>query len=92
MESAKRKMQNSKLLSDPVELRLRRIEGQITGIRKMYGERRGCHELAQQIAAVRAALAGVGKQILSGEAVRCARVPQENNKFIRVVEDFFRFS
>lgn len=77
---------------DPIEIRLRRIEGQIVGIRKMYRERRECLELAQQIGAVRAALAEVGKVILSGEAIRCARSVKENERFARMIQRLFALS
>ncbi len=77
---------------DPIELRLRRIEGQIAGIRKMYLKRRECLELSQQIGAVRAALAEVGKMVLSGEAIRCARSGKENERFARMIQTLFRIS
>lgn len=87
--SSKLKVQNAKFLSDPVELRLRRIEGQITGIRKMYMGGRDCLEIAQQIAAVRSALASVGREIVSGEAIRCAWSRSRKKEFAKMIEELF---
>ncbi|MCH7952144.1 metal-sensitive transcriptional regulator [Patescibacteria group bacterium] len=80
------------MVLDPVEVRLRRIEGQIAGIRKMYKGRRECMEIAQQIAAARSALAGVGREILSGEAIRCAGSRKEQKRFARMIEQLFTLS
>jgi DNA-binding FrmR family transcriptional regulator len=74
---------------DKIEVRLKKIEGQIVGIRKMYGERRDCLEIAQQLAAVRSALVGVGKEILSGEAIRCARSHSKQKEFEELIGKLF---
>lgn len=79
-------------MKDSIEARLKRIEGQIVGIRKMYSQKRDCMEIAQQIGAVRSALSGVGKKILSGEAVRCARSKDQGEKFEKVVKQLFDLS
>lgn len=79
-------------MMDAVEARLKRIEGQIKGIRKMYKAGRDCMEIAQQIAAVRSALAGVGKKLLSGEAIRCARSQKETEKFAKMIKQLFALS
>lgn len=63
-------------MTDIVLSRLNRIRGQIDGIIKMYSECRECGDVVTQIAAVRAALSGVGKELLKSEAVACAK----NNK------------
>lgn len=77
------------MMLDPIEVRLRRIEGQIVGLRRMYKEGRDCMEIAQQIAAVRAALAGVGRKLLSGEVIRCARSEKETEKFAKMIQKLF---
>ena len=48
--------------SDPARLmhRLRRLEGQVRGIQRMVEERRDCHEIITQLAAVRSAVDQVG--------------------------------
>ena len=77
---------------DKVEKRLKKIEGQIKGVRRMYKQERDCMEIAQQVAAVRSALASVGREILSGEAVRCARSEKEGEKFGKLVKQLFDLS
>lgn len=74
---------------DRIEARLKRVEGQVTGIRRMYREGRQCMEIAQQIAAVRSALAGVGREILSDEAIRCASSRQRKREFAKMIEKLF---
>lgn len=79
-------------MDDNIEARLKKIEGQIAGIRKMYNQERDCMEIAQQIGAVRSALSSVGKKILSGEAVRCAKLKDQGEKFEKLVKQLFDFS
>jgi CsoR family transcriptional regulator, copper-sensing transcriptional repressor len=61
------------MVEDAILNRLRRIEGQIQGIIKMYEECRECSDVVTQVAAVRAALGAVGKEMLTDKAVACAR-------------------
>lgn len=58
---------------DKTLTRLKRIRGQVDGIIKMYEECRECSDVVMQVAAVRAALGAVGKEILTNEAVSCVR-------------------
>jgi DNA-binding FrmR family transcriptional regulator len=51
--------------------RLRKIAGQLRGIEKMIAERRYCVEVLDQIAAVQAALAGLGKLVLRNHIETC---------------------
>lgn len=60
-------------MEDSVLNRLKRIQGQVDGIVKMYENERECADIITQVAAARAALAGVGKELLKGEAVACVR-------------------
>jgi len=53
--------------------RLKRIKGQVEGIIKMYEECRECSDVVTQVAAVRAALGAVGKEMLTDKAVSCVR-------------------
>jgi len=53
--------------------RLNRIRGQVDGIIKMYSDCRDCSDVVTQIAATRAALASVGKELLTKEAAACVR-------------------
>ncbi len=58
---------------DKILKRLKRIQGQVNGIIKMYEECRDCSDIVTQVAASRAALGAVGKEMLTSEAVACAR-------------------
>jgi len=77
---------------DKIEARLKRIEGQIKGIKRMYKSQYDCEQIAQQIAAARSALASVGREILSGEAVRCMRSGKNYDKFRELVNRLFSFN
>jgi DNA-binding FrmR family transcriptional regulator len=52
----------------PVQERLRRIEGQAHGLVRMFESGRPALEVLEQIAALRAALGGLGLAIISREA------------------------
>lgn len=51
--------------------RLSRIEGQIRGLQRMIGEEQPCADVLTQIAAVRGALAQVGKVIFTKHSKTC---------------------
>ena len=51
--------------------RLRRLEGQVRGIARMVEADRYCVGVLTQIAAVRAALKGVGKRVIDDHAAHC---------------------
>lgn len=76
---------------DTLTQSLNRIEGQVRGIKKMYEEERDCGEIAQQIAAVQSALKRVGKELLTGAAVKCSKSssPEELKK---VIESLLKIS
>lgn len=54
-----------------VSNRLRRIEGQVSGLRRMVEEDRYCVDVLTQIGAVRAALHQVERQILADHVSHC---------------------
>ncbi len=51
--------------------RVRRISGQIAGIERMIEQDRYCVDILLQVAAVRAALDGLGKQLLNAHVQTC---------------------
>ena len=51
--------------------RLRRIEGQVRGLQRMVEAEAYCIDVLHQVAAARAALAGVGKLLLGRHLERC---------------------
>jgi DNA-binding FrmR family transcriptional regulator len=56
---------------EKLELRLRRIAGQVAGVQRMVEEDRYCVDVLLQIAAVRAALDQAGKLILAAHVESC---------------------
>ena len=73
---------------DKTLARLKRISGQVEGIIKMYSQCRECSDVVTQIAAVRAALGAVGKEILTNEAIACAR-ENKSGKLDKLIKQLF---
>jgi CsoR family transcriptional regulator, copper-sensing transcriptional repressor len=67
-------LQLDKSVEDGIHSRLRRIEGQIGGLRRMLEGGRDCVEIAQQVAAARAALDRVAVDLLAAGLERCVRM------------------
>lgn len=78
-------------MNDQVLVRLKRARGQLDAVIRMYEGHEGCSEIVTQVAAVRAALAGVGKEMLTSEAVSCAR-NQDHDKLDKLMKKLFKFS
>jgi DNA-binding FrmR family transcriptional regulator len=57
--------------TDQILTRLRRIEGQIRGIQRMFEEDRQCEDVITQLMAARSGLDQVGLMILDGHIKRC---------------------
>lgn len=57
----------------PVLTRLRRIEGQVRGVRRMVEEDRYCIEVLDQVAAVTRAMQAVALQLLGDHLTHCVR-------------------
>ncbi|OGV95676.1 hypothetical protein A2W24_05400 [Microgenomates group bacterium RBG_16_45_19] len=77
---------------DTITSALNRVEGQVRGIKKMYETGRDCEQIIQQISAIQSALKRVGKEILTDEAVRCAKGGSERKKFERVIASAVKIS
>jgi DNA-binding FrmR family transcriptional regulator len=56
---------------DQLQVRLRRIEGQVRGIERMVEEDRYCIDVLTQISAIQAALDKVALGLLDGHARHC---------------------
>ncbi|HUI43504.1 MAG TPA: metal-sensitive transcriptional regulator [Terriglobia bacterium] len=65
-------------------LRLRRIGGQVKGLERMAKEPNLCIDLLTQVAAVQAALKGVGDEILHHHVRRC--IPESFGRRLRAPE------
>lgn len=56
---------------DKARKRIRRIAGQVAGIERMIEEDRYCVDILLQVAAVRGALDGVGKLLMTSHVETC---------------------
>jgi CsoR family transcriptional regulator, copper-sensing transcriptional repressor len=56
---------------DQLQIRLRRIEGQVRGIQNMVDDDRWCPDILQQIAAIQAALNKVALGLAEGHVQHC---------------------
>jgi DNA-binding FrmR family transcriptional regulator len=54
-----------------LNLRLRRIEGQVRGVQKMIEEERDCRDILQQLTAIRSAVHGVSLKYMGEVAADC---------------------
>ena len=72
---------------DKILRSLKRIEGQIRGVEKLYKQEKPCLEVVQQIAAAREALGRVGRELLKAEACRCG---QDVDKLDKVLKKLFK--
>ena len=61
----------SKAAKDALKVRLRRVEGQVRGVQKMVDDNRDCHEILQQLAAIRAAVQNASELFLQTYAKEC---------------------
>ena len=58
-------------IKDNLEKRLKRIEGQVKGIRRMIDEGKDCQDILTQVSAVRSAMKMVGNLVLNHYAGEC---------------------
>ena len=79
--------------------RIRRIAGQVAGIERMIDDDRYCVDLLLQVAAVRAALDGMGKLLLRShvetcvsDAIASGRPKDRKEKVAELMEIFSKFS
>lgn len=79
-------------------VRLSRVAGQVAGLQRMVAEDRYCVDILLQVAAVRAALAEVGKVVLANhvetcltEALRSGSKAERRVKVDELMEIFSRY-
>lgn len=79
-------MEKKKDPKKDIQVRLRRIEGQVKGIEKMMENEVCCKEILVQVAAVRAAINKVGALILQNYAQNCMTSDEENKNVEKIEE------
>jgi DNA-binding FrmR family transcriptional regulator len=70
-----------------IKKRLSRIEGQVRGVAKMVDDDRDCHEIVQQLAAIRSAVQQVSLVVVRSYAAQCLLEPHEGENQDAIVED-----
>lgn len=78
--------------TDLILLRLKKIEGQICAIKRMYEEKTDCDKIIQQIIAAREALGGAAKIILKDQAVTCIRKPLKVDNLEKTLSNLIKFT
>lgn len=85
-------MSDLKLQNPKLDSKLNRVDGQIKAIRRMLEGERDCMEVVTQIAAVRSALGGIAKDLLTAEASMCAKSPNNSKEFDKLLKTLFDVS
>lgn len=75
---------------DEILRRLRRVEGQVQGLQRMLTEGRDCADVAQQVAAARAALDRVAIDLIAAGMEKCVKMDAEGRPQGRVNMDRLR--
>jgi len=65
---------------DKIILRLKKIEGQIRGIRNMVENERDCKDILTQVTAAKSALNKVAEEIMKDYTVKCLGEIQDADK------------
>ncbi|MCY6370450.1 metal-sensitive transcriptional regulator [Clostridium ganghwense] len=79
-------MEKKKDTKRDIQVRLRRIEGQVKGIEKMMENEVCCKDILVQVAAVRAAINKVGALILQNYAKNCMASDEETTHEHKIEE------
>ncbi|MBU3091913.1 metal-sensitive transcriptional regulator [Clostridium sp. CF011] len=93
MINEKEKTMNDELVKD-IQVRLRKIEGQVKGIEKMVSSEACCKNILVQVAAARAAMNKVGALVLERYTKNCLIHEEdaiEEKKIEELVSTFLMF-
>jgi DNA-binding FrmR family transcriptional regulator len=80
-------MEKKKDSKKDIQVRLRKIEGQVKGIEKMLDNNTCCKDVLVQVAAVRAAMNKVGALILKNYAKECITNDEKNDEHDVKIDD-----
>ena len=70
-----------------LQLRLKRIEGQVRGIQRMINEDKYCVDILTQISAIRGALKKVGFKILDSHTHGCVQRAVKNEEGDQIINE-----
>ena len=71
-----------------IQLRIKKIQGQLNAISKMVEEDDPCEDILIQINAAKSAMHKVGKVVLEGHIQRCVKDGIEHGDIEETIEDF----
>jgi DNA-binding FrmR family transcriptional regulator len=74
-------------VKDDLLNRLRRIEGQVRGIQRMIEDERSCHDILQQISAVRSASYQASVLLVRSYAAECLTNPESPMSADELIEN-----
>ncbi|MCG3723215.1 Ni(II)/Co(II)-binding transcriptional repressor RcnR [Vibrio cincinnatiensis] len=60
--------------------RVSKIQGQVNGLKKMLGEEHECHDVLQQIAAIRGAVNGLMREVIKGHLLEHVVLEEEKSQ------------
>lgn len=72
---------------EELKKRLRRVEGQVRGVEKMLEDNRDCHEVMQQLAAIKAAVHQASLLVVRAYASQCLLEVHEGESQQEIIED-----
>jgi len=72
--------------------RTNRIIGQMNGVKRMIESKNDCSEILQQIVSIRAALAGLGKELIVSERRGCKRKELTVDELESYLDNFFKIT
>jgi CsoR family transcriptional regulator, copper-sensing transcriptional repressor len=77
------------MADDQILSQLKRINGQIDGIIKMYEDERVCIDIVRQVIAARNSLGRVARDLLTNEASKCSKEKRSEDLDL-VLKEIFR--
>lgn len=77
----------SDVTKEDLKKRLRRIEGQVRGVMKMVEDDRDCHEVVQQLAAIKAAIHQASLVVVRSYAAHCLLEPHTGESQEQIIDD-----
>ena len=85
------RMERKRSSSRTIEMRVRRIVGQVEALERMVADGRPCLEITQQIAAARSALGGLAAEILKERGL-CGGGAKQTAELERIVDAVMKYS
>lgn len=76
-------------VTDDVQVRLRRAEGQLRGVQRLLDEGADCKDVITQLTAAQAALHRTGLRLISAGMRHCLANPDQDGASVEEMEELF---